>query len=158
MKSNRAFVRNPGNVFYSRATLVTVTSECRVKRVICKTWSWTLANNIDLDQTAQKRVIRVCTICLNYRKLRVKWNSYKSPFRTILPAYTQRQPTHQWCQCFDYNLEPNYVCWNGIYSWQQAQNKQITAVTFEPRHKTGSVDLPSNQFFSAHARSLSEAS
>ena len=49
----------------------------------------TLANSADSDQTPQ----RVCTVCLNYRKLRVKWNGLKSPFRSIFPAYTQRQST-----------------------------------------------------------------
>ena len=38
-------------VIYSRAILVAVTSECRVKRVICKTWIETLANSADPDQT-----------------------------------------------------------------------------------------------------------
>ena len=39
---------------YSRAILVAMTSECRVKRVICKTWTGTLANSADPDQTPQK--------------------------------------------------------------------------------------------------------
>ena len=64
MKSNRAFVQNPG-----RAILVTVTSECRAKRIICKTWTGTFANSADSDQTP-RRMIRVCTVYLNYRKLR----------------------------------------------------------------------------------------
>ena len=38
-------------VIYSRAILVTVTSECTVKRVICKTWTGTLAYSSDQDQT-----------------------------------------------------------------------------------------------------------
>ena len=62
----------------------------------------TLANCADPDQTPQnaRRLIRVCTICLNYRKLRVEGSNRKSPFRTIFPAYTQRQSTRQCCQCF----------------------------------------------------------
>ena len=40
-------------VIYSRAILVTVTSESSVKRVICKTWTGTLANSADPDQTPQ---------------------------------------------------------------------------------------------------------
>ena len=40
-------------VIYSRAFLVAVTSECRVKRVICKTWTGTLANSADPNQTPQ---------------------------------------------------------------------------------------------------------
>ena len=38
---------------YSRAILDTVTSECRLKRVICKTWSGRVANSVDPDQTPQ---------------------------------------------------------------------------------------------------------
>ena len=34
-------------VIISRATLVAVTSECRVKRVICKTWTGILANSAE---------------------------------------------------------------------------------------------------------------
>ena len=46
-----------------------------------------------------RRLIRACTVC---------WNSLK--FRTIFPAYTQRQSTHQCCQYFDrnYNLIPRF--------------------------------------------------
>ena len=36
---------------YSRPILFTVTSECRVKRVFCKTWTEALANSADPDQT-----------------------------------------------------------------------------------------------------------
>ena len=61
-------------VIDSRAILVAVTSECCAKRVICKTWTGlsagTLANNADSDQTP--RLISVCSVCLNYWKLRVK--------------------------------------------------------------------------------------
>ena len=46
-------------------------------------------------------LIRVCTVCLNYRNLRVEGNSLKSPFRTIFPAYTQRQSTQPCRRCFD---------------------------------------------------------
>ena len=74
MKSNRAFVRNPSTVIYCRAILVTVTSACRVKRVICKTWTGSLEN---------KKVV------------------FCPPFRTILPAHTPRQLTHQCFQCLD---------------------------------------------------------
>ena len=38
-------------VNYSHA--VTITSECHVKRVICKTWTATLANSADQDQMLQ---------------------------------------------------------------------------------------------------------
>ena len=75
-------------VIYSRAILVTVTSECRVKRVICKTWMghWqTVKTHIRRHRT--RRLIMVCTVCLNHRKVRVKWNSVKSSSRII---------THVW--------------------------------------------------------------
>ena len=109
-------------IIYSRAILVAVTSEWCWQRAICKTWNetfGTLANSAYPDQTPQNvasdqdvhsllilqkvkgkmkqsmwRLIRMCTVCLYYRKLRAKWNSLKSKFRTIFPAYTQRQSTH----------------------------------------------------------------
>ena len=76
--------------------LVAVTSECSVKRVI------RVKPALGHSQTVQTQIrrqrmrplITVCTVCLNYRKLKVKWNSLKSPFRTIFPAYTQRQSTN----------------------------------------------------------------
>ena len=40
-------------VIYGHAILVTVTSECPVKRVICKTWTGILANSADPDQMLQ---------------------------------------------------------------------------------------------------------
>ena len=61
-------------VIYCRTILVTVTSACRVKWVICKTWTGSLEN----------KMVVFCP-----------------PFRTILPAYTQRQLTHQCCECLD---------------------------------------------------------
>ena len=64
-----------------------------------------------------------CTACLNYRKLRVKWNSLLSPFRTIFPAYTQRQSTHQCCWCFHYisqefTFQIILVKINKVKSWE----------------------------------------
>ena len=41
MKSNLALDEIQVTVTYSRAILVTVTSECRVKRVVSKTWTVT---------------------------------------------------------------------------------------------------------------------
>ena len=38
-------------VIYSHAILVAVTSECSVKRVICKTWTRTVENSADPEQT-----------------------------------------------------------------------------------------------------------
>ena len=40
-------------VIYSRVIIVAVTSACRVKRVICKTWTGTLGSSADLDQIPQ---------------------------------------------------------------------------------------------------------
>ena len=81
------------SVIYSRAILVAVTSGCSVRRVICKIWTDTLTNSTDPERK----------VCLNYRnkKIRVKWNSLKSTFRTIFPACTQQQSSHHCCQCLD---------------------------------------------------------
>ena len=40
-------------VFYNRAILVAVNSECRVKSVTCKIWPGKLSNGADPDQTPQ---------------------------------------------------------------------------------------------------------
>ena len=41
-----------------------------------------------------RRVIRICTICSNFRKLRVKWNSLMSPFGPFSqPTLRGNQPT-----------------------------------------------------------------
>ena len=53
-----AFAQNA--VIYSHTTLVAVTSECCIKRIICKTWTGpsagTLANSADPDQMLQNSV------------------------------------------------------------------------------------------------------
>ena len=60
-------------VTYSHAVLVTVTSKCHVKRVICKTCTWTLANSADPDQMPQNVASdQGLHCCLYYKKLRVK--------------------------------------------------------------------------------------
>ena len=41
---------------YSHSSLVAVTSEFSGKRVICKTWTGTLANSANSDQTPQNVV------------------------------------------------------------------------------------------------------
>ena len=51
-------------IIYNHAILVTVTSECRVKRVICKTWTRTLANSADPDQTPQNAASDQDLYCL----------------------------------------------------------------------------------------------
>ena len=53
MKFNHAFVQNQVTVVYSRTILFALTLECIVKWVICKTWTGTLENTADPDQTPQ---------------------------------------------------------------------------------------------------------
>ena len=55
MYSNRARDEIQVAVIYSRAILVALTSECRVQRAISKTWTGTLANSADPDQTPQNK-------------------------------------------------------------------------------------------------------
>ena len=43
-------------VIYSRASLVAVTTECRVKSNICKTWTGKLAKSVDPDPTSGSTV------------------------------------------------------------------------------------------------------
>ena len=65
MKSNRAFI-------YSLAIHVTVTSECHVKKVVCKKKNDTLANRAEPDQTLQNAASDQGLHCyLKYRKVRV---------------------------------------------------------------------------------------
>ena len=59
-----AFVQNPGSAFYIHANLVTVISECRVKRVLCKTWTGTLANSAESHQTPQNAASDQSLQCL----------------------------------------------------------------------------------------------
>ena len=60
-------------VIYSRAIFVARTSECSVKRVICKIWTRTVVNTADPDQRPQNAASdQSLTVCLIYRKLRVK--------------------------------------------------------------------------------------
>ena len=66
-------------------------------------------------------LIRVCTVCLKYRKLKIKWNNLKSLLRTYFSAYTQRQSTHQCSQGFDWfwvyspvntiKVMTDWLCW-----------------------------------------------
>ena len=58
-------------VIYSHVILVTVTSGCHVKRVICKTWTGTLANSADPDQMLQNAASDQGLHCL-LKFLRVK--------------------------------------------------------------------------------------
>ena len=89
-------------VIYSRAILVVVTSECRVKRVICKTWTGTLANSADPDQTPQNAAYdQVLHCCLELQEIKGSMkvlNPCSGPF--FQP--TLRQSTHQCWQCFGF--------------------------------------------------------
>ena len=49
---------------YSHAILVAMTSDFRVKRVIYKTWTGTLANSPDQDQTPQNAASDLGLHCL----------------------------------------------------------------------------------------------
>ena len=51
-------------IMYSRAILVAVTSECRVKRIICKTGAGLLANSADPDQTPRSVASDLGLYCL----------------------------------------------------------------------------------------------
>ena len=53
MQLNRMLYEIQVTVIYSRTIPITVTSECSVKTVICITWTETLANSADPDQTPQ---------------------------------------------------------------------------------------------------------
>ena len=65
-----------------------MTSECRVKRVVCKTWTGTLTNSAEPDQTPQNAASdqRLHCLVIKYRKFSVNWNSLKSAFRIILSS------------------------------------------------------------------------
>ena len=101
MKSSCAFVQSSATVIYSRAIFVAVTSECRVKRVICKTWTGTFENKF-------RPRSNVCTVCLNYRRLSEKMKSLKSPIKTIFPAYIQKQSITKTCLHHFDPLKPHF--------------------------------------------------
>ena len=66
-------------VIDSIVILVAVTSECCVKGLSVKPGLSLVLEHWKTVQTQTRRhrtwsLIRVCTVCLNYRKLRVKWN------------------------------------------------------------------------------------
>ena len=61
--SNSTFVRIQVTVIYNHAILVAVT-ECRVQRVICKTWTGKLVNSADPDQMLQNAASDQCLNCL----------------------------------------------------------------------------------------------
>ena len=77
------FYEIQGTVIYSRAILVAVTSECRVQARLehCQTVQ------TQIRRRRTRRLIRACTVCLNYWKFRVKWK-FLSP-RSV----TFSQPT-----------------------------------------------------------------
>ena len=134
MKSNHVFVRQV-TVMYSRATLVALTLEDSVQSIISKTnfdsgafivWTGTLANSADQDQTPRsfrrrrtQRLIRISTVFLNYRKLRIKWNSLNLiPVRDHSPSLHSRdnRPTH-------YGNTPIQIYWK-LYN-QKRENFSI---------------------------------
>ena len=102
MQSNRALDEIQTTVIYSRVMLVAVTSECSVRGLSVKPglehWQTVQAQ---IRRCITRRLIRICTVFLNNRKLKINSNSLTSTFRTIFPAYTKRQSTHHCCQCFD---------------------------------------------------------
>ena len=109
MSSNHALDEIQLSVIDSR----TIFCRCDVRELLMEgylkilDWDiWDIGKQCRLRSVRRRarRLVRVCTFCLNYRKLRVKWNSLKLPFRTSFPAYTQRQLIHQCCQCFNYFL------------------------------------------------------
>ena len=79
-KSNCALDEIQVTVIYNRAILVAVTSERRVQRGLSvkpglghlRHWQ-TVQIQIRCHRT--RRLIMVCSACLNYRKLKVEWNS-----------------------------------------------------------------------------------
>ena len=100
-------------VIYSRAILVAVTSVLLLEGYlwdILGHW-WTVQTQI--KRRRMRHLISVITVCLNYRKLTVEWNSLKSPFRTIFPAYIWKQSTHQYRQCFDFTKSSPFPIVNG---------------------------------------------
>ena len=67
-------------VIYSRVILVAVTSECLLKRVICKTCTGTFANRADPDQTPRSAASDQGLRCLlKLQKLRIKWKQCYVP-------------------------------------------------------------------------------
>ena len=64
--NNRRYLivpRVPGRV-KNRTTTIAVTSECRGKKVICNTWTGTLTNSADPDQTPQNAASDQGLCCL----------------------------------------------------------------------------------------------
>ena len=94
MKSNRAFVRNPSNGYFCRAILVSVTSDCRVKKVNCKTSTGTLSNSIDQDQTPHNAASDEGLHCLlKLRNIRVK-GVFSLPSKSFFqPTLKGNRPT-----------------------------------------------------------------
>ena len=82
-------------VIYCCAILVTVTSECHAKRVLCKTLTGTLANSADPNQTPQSAASDQGLHCLLIlQEVKERNETALSPFRTIFQTYTGRQSTH----------------------------------------------------------------
>ena len=110
-----------------------------------------------IKRRGTRPLIRICTVCLNYSKLRVKWNNLKSPSRTVFPANIQRQWVHQCYQCFHYENTPIQICrtfhlqkvnfsdekfW---YCHISAQNIGC-GYSLEPPRRGGSNEYPQSMF------------
>ena len=65
-----------------------------------------MANSADPDQLASEEANWTgSTLFAKAGYIRIQQDKgFKFPFRTIFPAYTQRQPTNQCCQCVDVSL------------------------------------------------------
>ena len=78
-----------------------MTSESCVKRDICKTWTGHLQiMQTQIRQQRTRLLVRLCTVCLYYRKLRVKWNSL-SPLSRPISQPTPRDNRSPVLSCFD---------------------------------------------------------
>ena len=150
MKSNRALDEIQVTVINIRS-LVAVTSECSVRGLSVKPGlgHWQTAQT-QIRRRRTRHLIRVCTVCFNYRKLRIKRNSLTSRFKTIVPAYTKRQSTHQCCQYFDLSVEVSpinvYNCnyKSGIYQNLIPIKLILVKVSCNMKKKVYSAHLPSH--------------
>ena len=106
-----------------------------------------LENYLEHWQTVQTQIrcsrmlhlTRVWTVCLNYRKLRVKWNSLKSQVRTIFSAYTIA--THK--RGYPHNIF--------LISWR----KHILLYSLEVPHRGASNEYPQHMFSLRNKKDIS---
>ena len=97
IQSNHVFVRNPSGgcskLWYSCRCDVSVS--CKKGYWKPEPLHWQRVQTHIRHLTA-RHLTRVCTVRLNNRKLRIKWNGLKATFRTFT------QPTLKCCQCFEF--------------------------------------------------------